>query len=195
MIGAFRIEAYVIASADGMLADASGVQPESLHFEADQRHFRKGLDQAGVVVNGRHSAEGDPNAMRRRRLVVTRQVASVASDPNNPKARLWNPAGSSLEDACATLGLSSGTVAIIGGPEVFTLFLKLGYDCFHLSRAVNVRLPGGLPVFGREGLGGDPDATLAAAALKPSPAILLDDGLTLTDWVRPQKGPAQDPVY
>ena len=43
MIGAFRIEAYVIASADGMLADASGVQPASLHFEADQRHFEKAL--------------------------------------------------------------------------------------------------------------------------------------------------------
>jgi len=43
MIGAFRIEAYVIASADGMLTDASGVQPASLHFEADQRHFKQGL--------------------------------------------------------------------------------------------------------------------------------------------------------
>jgi dihydrofolate reductase len=184
MIGAFRIEAYVIASADGMLADASGVQPASLHFEADQRHFREGLDQADVVVNGRHSAEGDPNATRRRRLVLTRQVEVVAPDPDNPNARFWNPAGASLEAACAALGLSSGTVTVIGGPPVFALFLKLGYDCFHLSRAVNVRLPGGMPVFGREALGSDPDATLAAAGLKPSPAILLDDGLTLTDWKR-----------
>jgi dihydrofolate reductase len=186
MIGAFRIEAYVIVSADGMLADASGVQPASLHFEADQRHFKNGLDQADVVVNGRHSAEGDPNALRRRRLVLTRQVDGVAPDPDNPKARLWNPAGASLEAACAELGLNSGTVAVIGGPPVFTLFLKLGYDCFHLSRAVNVRLPGGLPVFGRERFGGDPDATLAAADLKPSLAISLEDALTLTDWARPE---------
>jgi hypothetical protein len=186
MVGGFRIEAYVIASADGMLADASGVQPASLHFAADQRHFRESLDRADVVVNGRHSAEGDPNAMSRRRLVVTRQVEGLAPHPDNPKARLWNPAGASLEAACAALGLSSGTVAVIGGPSVFALFLKLGYDCFHLSRAINVRLPGGLAVFGREGFGGDPEATLAAAGLRARPPISLDDGLTLTDWVRRQ---------
>jgi hypothetical protein len=122
--------------------------------------------------------------LRRRRLILTRQVEGLAPDPDNPKARLWNPAGASLEAACGALGLSSGTVAVIGGPPVFTLFLKLGYDCFHLSRAVNVRLPGGLPVFGRERFGGDPDATLAAAGLRPRPARWLEDGLTLTDWVR-----------
>jgi hypothetical protein len=185
MIGAYRIEAYVIASADGMLADASGVQPASLHFEADQQHLQEGLDHADVVVNGRHSAEGDPNAMSRRRLIVTRQVAALALDPDYPKARLWNPAGASLESACAELGLSSGTVAVIGGPQVFTLFLKLGYDCFHLSRAIKVCLPGGMPVFSRERFGGEPDAALTAAGLKPGPTLWLDDALTLTDWERP----------
>src|SRR6476646_9345810 len=129
MIDAFRIEAYVIASADGMLADATGVQPASLHFEADQRHFQDGLDQADVVVNGRHSQEGHSNAMSRRWLVLTRHVANVGPDPDNPKARLWNPAGASLGAACAALGLNSGTVAVIGGPQVFALFIKLGYDC------------------------------------------------------------------
>ena len=185
MIGAYRIEAYVIVSADGMLADASGVQPASLHFEADQRHFQEGLDQADVVVNGRHSQEGHANAMSRRRLVLTRHVATLAPDPDNPKARLWNPAGASLEAACAALGLSSGTVAVIGGPQVFILFLKLGYDCFHLSRATKVRLPDGLPAFSPERFGGDPDATLLAAGLKPRPAISLERELTLTDWMRP----------
>jgi dihydrofolate reductase len=181
MIGVYRIEAYVIASADGMIADASGVQPASLHFEADQRHFEEGLDQADVVVNGRHSQEGHSNARNRRRLVLTQQVADLAADPDNSKARLWNPAGASFEAACAALGLSSGTVAVIGGPQVFTLFLKLGYDCFHLSRAVKVHLPGGLPLFG-----GDPDAALGAAGLKARPTQWLDDGLTLTDWERPE---------
>jgi dihydrofolate reductase len=181
MIGAYRIEAYVIASADGMIADASGVQPASLQFEADRRHFEDGLDRADAVVNGRHSQEGQPNSMSRRRLIVTRQVAGLAADPENPKARLWNPAGASLEEACAALGLSAGTIAVIGGPQVYTLFLKLGYDCFHLSRAVKVHLPGGLPLFG-----GDPDAALAAAGLKARPTQWLDDGLTLTDWTRPE---------
>ena len=184
MIGAFRIEAYVIASADGMLADASGVQPASLHFEADQRHFEQGLDQADVVVNGRHSQEGHSKATGRRRLVLTRQVAGLAPDPDNPKARLWNPAGASFEAACAALGLNSGAVAVIGGPQVFSLFLKLGYDRFYLSRAINVRLPGGLPVFSRERFGGDPDETLLAAGLEARPPVWLEDGLTLTDWER-----------
>ena len=184
MIGAFRIEAYVIASADGMLADASGVQPASLHFEADQRHFKQGLDQADVVVNGRHSQEGDAHAMSRRRLILTRHVANLAPDPDNPKARLWNPAGASFESACAGFGLNSGTVAVIGGPRVFTLFLKLGYDCFHLSRAIEVRLPGGFPVFDRERFRGDPEATLLAVGLKARPPVRLEDGLTLTDWAK-----------
>lgn len=179
MIGALRIEAYVIVSADGMLADASGVQPASLHFAADQRHFEQGLDRADVVVNGRNSAEDQPNSRARRRLVLTRKVAGVAPDPDNPKARLWNPAGASLEQACAALGLNSGTAAVIGGPQAFALFLKLGYDCFHLSRAVKVRLAGGLPLFG-----GDPDSALAAVGLKASPPQRLEDGLSLTDWKR-----------
>jgi dihydrofolate reductase len=180
MIGAFRIEAYVIASADGMIADASGVQPASLQFEADRRHFEKGLARADAIVNGRHSAEPHPDAPKRRRVILTRKVAGLAPDPENANARLWNPAGASFEAACAALGLSSGTIAAIGGPQVFTLFLKLGYDCFHLSRAVNVRLPGGLPLFG-----GDPDAALEAAGLKAGPPQWLEDGLSLTDWERP----------
>jgi len=184
MIGAFRIEAYVIASADGMIADASGVQPPSLQFEADRLHFESGLQRADAIVNGRHSAEPHPDAPDRRRLILTRKVAGLAPDPDNANARLWNPAGASLEEACEVLGLNSGTIAVIGGPQVFTLFLKLGYDCFHMSRAVKVRLPGGLPVFSRDIFGGDPDAALAGAGLKPRPPQWLDEGLTLTDWER-----------
>ncbi len=186
MIGAFRIEAYVIASADGMLADATRVQPASLHFAADQRHFEQGLDRADVVVNGRHSAEGDPN--RDEPSSTGRDPASrepCSGPPTILRARLWNPAGASLEAACADLSLKTGTIAVIGGPQVFTLFLKLGYDCFYLSRAIDVRLPGGLPVFSREISDGDPDAALSAAGLTPRPAISLEDGLTLTDWLRP----------
>ncbi len=186
MIGAYRVEAYVIASADGMIADASGVQPASLRFDADRRHFENGLDQADAVVHGRRSHEGHPNSASRRRLIVTHGVAGLAPDPDNPKARLWNPGGASFEAACAALGLSAGTVVVIGGPRVYTLFLKLGYDRFRLTRAVKVRLPGGLPVFTRETFGDDPDRALAAAGLKAGPTRWLDDEVTLTDWTRPQ---------
>ena len=39
----------------------------------------------------------------------------------------------------------SGTVAIIGGPAVFEMFMDR-YDTFWLSQAPRVRLPGGEPV-------------------------------------------------
>jgi hypothetical protein len=186
MIGAFCIEAYVIASADGMIADASGVQPASLQLDADRRHFENGLDHVDAVVHGPHSQEGHPNSASRPRLIVTRRVAGVARDPDNAKARLWNPGGATFEAACVALGLSSGTIAVIGGPQIYSLFLKLGYDLFRMSRAVKVRLPGGLPVFAGETFAGDPEAALAAAGLEAGPTESLDDEVSLTDWRRPQ---------
>ena len=45
---------------------------------------------------------------------------------------------------------------------------------------MKVRLPGGPPLFG-----GDPDAALKAAGLKARRTQWLEDGLSLTDWVRP----------
>ena len=39
-----RIEGLAIVSADGMIADARGVQPDALKLEADQRFFHGMLD-------------------------------------------------------------------------------------------------------------------------------------------------------
>jgi hypothetical protein len=182
MIGAYRITGYVIASADGRIADASRHMPASLKLDADVRFFETGLDHVDAVVHGRHSHEGHPNSAKRRRLILSHSVPALAPDPVNPRARLWNPAGASFEEACAALGLSSGTVAIIGGPLVYTFFLKQGYDCFHLSRATQVEIPDGLPVFIREAHGGEPEAALAAAGLEHSHTMWLDDEVTVTDW-------------
>jgi dihydrofolate reductase len=182
MIGAFRIIGYVIASADGRIADASGHMPASLKLDADVRFFENGLDHVEAVVHGRHSHEGHPNSAGRRRLILSHSVSAIAPDPTNPRARLWNPAGASFEEACAALGLSSGTIAVIGGPLVYTLFLKQGYDCFHLSRAAKVFIPDGLPVFIREAHGGEPDAALSGAGLKPGHTMWLDDEVSVTDW-------------
>src|SRR5271165_4811104 len=142
MIGPYRIEAYAIASADGMIADETGAMPLELQLDADKRYFEEVLDHASAIVNGRNSQEPHPKAPFRRRLIVTRSVWGVAPDPVNPLARLWNPAGASLQEALEALGVRGGTIAALGGPQVYTLFLKMGYDVFHLSRAVDVRLPG-----------------------------------------------------
>src|SRR5262249_35915628 len=146
MIGLLRIEGFAIVSFDGMLADRDGHMPDALKIDADQHFFAPSLDRVAAVVHGRHSHEGQANSPRRRRLILTRRISAIEPDPNNPLARLWNPAGASFSAACAALGVEEGTVAIIGSTEVFGLFLD-SYDAFHLSRANKVRLPGGRPVF------------------------------------------------
>ncbi len=184
MIGAHRIEGYAIASADGMIADKTGVMPLSLQHDADKRYFEAALEHVQAVVHGRLSQSIQANSARRRRLILTRAVASLARHPANGNARLWNPAGASFEEACAALGVGAGTIAVIGGPQVYSLFLKAGYDAFHLCRAVNVKLPGGLPVFSRDRFGGEPEAALKRAGLKAGKTRRLDHDVSVTDWTR-----------
>jgi dihydrofolate reductase len=180
-----RIEGYVIVSADGMIADAKGEMPPSIKNDADQHSFQDALDHAAVVVHGRHSHEGGPRAARRKRLVVTRRVAATAPDPAYPNALLWNPTGATLDAALLQLGVGDGTIAVIGGREVFSLFLPL-YDAFHLSRASNARIPGGLPVFTEVGPNATPDDVLAHHGLKPGPRRELDPaaGVSVVTWQR-----------
>ena len=180
-----RIEGYVIVSADGMIADAQGVMPASIRNDADQTFFQAGLDRAAVIVHGRHSHEGGPRAARRKRLVVSRQVATTAPDPAYPNALFWNPTGATLEDAVEQLGAGDGFIAIIGGPEVFSMFLPL-YDGFHLSRAAHAKIPGGRPVFNEVGPNATPEDVLMRHGLKPGPRRDLDAtaGVSVVMWQR-----------
>jgi dihydrofolate reductase len=180
-----RIEGYVIVSTNGMLADANGVMPQAIRNDADQKMFQDSLDRAAAVVHGRHSHEGGPRAAQRKRLMLTRQIAAIAPDPSHPNALLWNPAGATLENALEALGADDGTVAIIGGPEAFDLFLPR-YDAFHLSRAANATIPGGRAVFTAVGPTTTPEDVLAAHGLKPSPRHDLDAaaGVTVVTWQR-----------
>src|SRR5271166_3399034 len=77
MRGPFRIEGYAIACLDGAIADATGLMPDSLKLEADQRFFERALDRAAVVVHGRMSHEGQPNSPKRRRLLLTEGIALI----------------------------------------------------------------------------------------------------------------------
>jgi hypothetical protein len=179
-----RIEGYVIVSADGMLANADRVMPDALKFEGDKHFFTAALDRADLIVHGRHSGEGQPNSPKRRRVVLTRNVRTLAPDPSNPKASLWNPSGASFAAACDFAGVPSGTAAIIGGPTVFGMFMDR-YDTFWLSLAPKVRLPGGEPCF--PGVPQrSPQQVLAAHGLKPGEAHLLDPNheVSVTPWRR-----------
>src|SRR3981189_3716356 len=107
---ALRIDGYVIVSADGMLANADHVMPDELKFDGDKQFFSAGLDRADLIVHGRNSFEDQPNSPLRRRIVLSRSIGSIAPDPSNPKATLWNPAGASFEAACEHVGVRAGTV-------------------------------------------------------------------------------------
>src|SRR5438270_8821435 len=111
-----RIEGYVIVSADGMLADAKRAMPKELKYEGDQQFFNAALDRADLIVHGRHSYEGQPNSPRRKRIIVTSAIESLAPDGSNPNATLWNPAGARFEQACEHANVGSSVIAVIGGP-------------------------------------------------------------------------------
>jgi dihydrofolate reductase len=179
-----RIEGYAIVSEDGMLADARRVMPDSLKFEADARFFEAGLDAVDIVVHGRHSQERQARSHLRRRLILTHRVSAVRPHLRNPKALLWNPAGASFEEALRALDAEGAAVGVIGGADVFALFLDR-YDIFHLSRAPSVRLPGGRPVF-PEVPARSPEDVLAAHGLFAGPVQVLDPqtGVTLMSWRR-----------
>jgi dihydrofolate reductase len=185
MIGSFRIAGYAIVSADGMIADGNGAIPDTLRNDADQRFLQTELDRAAAIVHGRHSHEGGPRAGRRKRLVMTHQIAAIAPDPSRPNSLLWNPAGATLQDGLARLGVDDGTVAIIGGTEVFGVFLPY-YDVFHLTRAALAKIPGGRPLFPPVGPHRTPEDALAGHGLRPGPPREIDaaDHITLTTWTR-----------
>ncbi|WP_245474899.1 dihydrofolate reductase [Bradyrhizobium sp. Leo121] len=181
---ALRFEGYVIVSADGRLANANNVMPNELKFEGDKKFFSAALDRADLIVHGRNSYEDQPNSPQRKRIIVTRKVPAIAADPANPKATLWNPAGASFETASAQAGVTSGTVAIIGGPSVFDMFMDR-YDTFWLSQAPRVNLPDGEPCF--PGVPArSPQQILASHGLKPGEPQILDanQGVTVTPWRR-----------
>jgi hypothetical protein len=183
-VPALRIEGYVIVSADGMLADAGNIMPDDLKFEGDKQFFTAALDRADLIVHGRHSGEGQPNSPKRKRIILTHRVATLAPDPQNPKATLWNPSGASFEQAADFAGVRAGTVAVIGGPGVFGMFMDR-YDTFWLSLAPNVKLPGGEACFP-----GVPEHTpqeiLAAHGLKAGEPQILDpaEQVSVTPWRR-----------
>ncbi len=179
----YRFIGYAIISNDGMLADASGVIPPSLIVKADQDFFMRGLDAAAALVHGRNSAE-QPTSPSRRRLIATRKIAMTSQPANNPNALLWNPEGISVDAALHELGTTGDDIAIIGGTDIFGLFLPR-YDVFHLTRAPDVTLTGGRPVF-PEVPSQSPESLLQAAGLIPGQPQILDQarGIKVVSWTR-----------
>ncbi len=190
MSAPYRFIGYAIASADGMIADAAGEMPDSLKIETDHNFLDRELDRVDGLVHGARSHEGQANSHRRRRLVLTRRVETTAPHPEHKRCLLWNPGGASFDEAFSKLGVAEGTIAILGGTDVYDMFLDIGYDAFYLCRAGSARIPGGTPVFSQIRSGRAPEEILSQAGLAPGPTQILDEAnaLSLVAWTRKRPG-------
>jgi dihydrofolate reductase len=180
-----RIEGFAIVSREGMIAGSDSSFPEVLKIPADQAFYQASLDRASAIANGRHSAEGGPKEAARRRIVLTRRVQRLMPDPKNAKAVLWNPATAPFEEAWQRLGVEDGMLAVVGGTDVFGLFLNIGYDAFFLTCA-KASVPRGRPVFPGVGNGTTPADVLTKHGLVLRNTRVLD---AATDTVVEEWGP------
>ena len=179
-----RIEGFAIISSEGMIATSDGSFPENLKIPADQKFYQDSVDRAAAVANGRHSSEGGPREAARRRIVMTRRVERVIADPDNAKAVLWNPACAPFEEAWMKLNLEGGTLAVVGGTDVFGLFLNIGYDSFFLTRA-ECSVPRGRPVFPGVGKNATAEEVLQKHGMVLRETRMLDAATNtrLEEWV------------
>jgi hypothetical protein len=180
-----RIVGFALISADGMIAEGDGSFPQAIANDADQAFFHAELNQLDACVHGRYSHEGGPDADKRARILITRQVEALEPDTALPRTMLWNPAGAPFTEAWRSLDLPNGTLAVLGGTDVFGMFLTIGYDAFNLSRNDKALVPGGRPVF--PGVPQQaPEDVLTRHRLKPGPKRVLDPAadVSLVTWTR-----------
>ncbi|MGF1475701.1 MAG: hypothetical protein ACFB6S_09075 [Geminicoccaceae bacterium] len=181
----FTLEGFAIVSADGLMADAEGVMPDALRFEADWRYFQDQLDRCSLCLIGRHTHEAAPNHMLRRRLILSTSVPGWHREDD--VTWWWNPVVLTLGEVLDELIVAGDTVSVVGGTRVFDLVAStLGFDRFHLSLADGVRLDRGKPVFS----GTDSRDALRRAlteqglGVQEKRALSPADDLSLEIWAR-----------
>jgi hypothetical protein len=167
-----QIHGYAIISQDDRIADSGGETPASLRNEADWAYFQSELDRAELIVLGRGGHEANPNVKNRRRLVLSSAARGLERKSD---AWWWNPAEASWREATRTLLPDGGRVAVPGGQAVFDLFLGLGYETFHLSRAGRASLPGGRYLFAACERGLSAETVLREAGLRGDGPKTIDE--------------------
>jgi len=180
-VAAVEIHGYAIVSDDDRIADAHGDMPGVLRNDADWAYFQSELDRCALVVLGRLGHEANPNSKQRLRLVVS---SSSSGLEQRKDGWWWNPDGLSWSRAIASVLPQGGRVAVPGGRLVFDLFLKIGYDAFHLSRAHGAQLPGGVPLFSGCLQNRSAEAVLSEGGMRAGPRRILDPSgpVSLTVW-------------
>lgn len=178
-----EVHGYAIVSDDDRIAAADGLTPTSLRNEQDWAYYQNALARADLIVFGHTSHIAEPNVRGDRRIVISRGAAGLEQRAD---AWWWDPARIGWAEVAARLLPSGGAVAAPGGQGVFDLFLAIGFDAFHLSRAHGVKLPGGRAVFSACDSGLSAEAVLARAGLLLSATIALDPqhGVEMNIWRR-----------
>jgi hypothetical protein len=166
-----EVAGYAIVSDDDKIAGADGLIPPSLRNEKDWDFYQRALANSDLIVFGRHSHELEPNVRGDLRLVISSQVAGLEQRADG---WWWNPERVKWAEVANRVLPLGGEVAAPGGQGVFDLFLDIGYDAFHLSRAHGVRLPGGRAIFSACDKGLPAAAVLTRAGLSLSEKIPLD---------------------
>ena len=118
---------------------------------------------------------------------MTRRVQRIVHDPDNPNAILWNPSTAPFDEAWQKLNVDDGTLAVVGGTDVFGLFLSIGYDAFFLTRAL-ASIPRGRPVFPGVGNGVPAEDPLTKHGLVLKNTRMLDP---VSETVVQEWGPKQ----
>lgn len=178
-----EIHGYAIVSDNDRIADAMGHTPDVLRNDADWAYFQAELNRSDVTVLGRLGHEANPNPRGRVRVILSSSSQGIE---RRADGWWWNPQKLSWEEAIRRVLPHGGRVAVPGGRQVFDLFLAIGYDAFHLTRAEGVVVPDGVPVFSECEAGRSAEAILAGAGLKPGTKRILDpDGpVSLLVWRR-----------
>ena len=176
-----EIHGYAIVSDDDRIADETGHTPDALRNDADWAYFQSELNKSTLTVLGRLGHEINPNPRKRLRLVLS---SSSSGLERREDAWWWNPALVTWEEAVRTVLPEGGRVAVPGGRQVFDLFLLIGYDAFHLTRAEGTRIPRGTPVFSACGDGRSAEDVLSGVGLRTAERRILDDAgpISLTVW-------------
>ena len=130
---------------------------------------------------GRRGHQANPNVKGRRRLIVSNSSTGLESREGEI---WWRPAAKPWPEVAAALLPRGGRVAVPGGQGVFDLFLSIGYDAFHLTRADGAMAPGGRALFAACDDGLSAEAILAGAGLEPRERLVLDEAakVALTVW-------------
>lgn len=176
-----EIHGYAIVSDNDCIADASGHTPDVLRNDADWAYFQAELNKSAVTVLGRIGHEANPNPRGRLRMILS---SSSSGLERRSDGWWWNPARLSWGQAIRTVLPEGGRVAVPGGRQVFDLFLDIGYDAFHLTRAKGILVPDGIPVFSDCRGGRSAETVLSERGLRPEEDQILDPAgpVTLTIW-------------